>query len=165
MTKANRRRIFQYAVIVSGWIFLSNYLLYEYSEYGAAFISHIINPEHFSQLTFHVIIFLSPLITFFIGSILIRYDFLINALSKREEDLREANEMLHSLINSSPLAIIVFDSSATVRMWNPAAKSIFGWSSQEIIGRKNPIIPPGKVVTPFTGYLHIFGKTLNACCS
>lgn len=68
----------------------------------------------------------------------------ITRLKKVEEELRETNDRLHSLINASPLAIVIFDSDAIVRMWNPAAERIFGWSEQEVMGTTNPIVPDDK---------------------
>ena len=69
-----------------------------------------------------------------------------NAVRKKAEaTLRETNERLGSLINASPLALIIFDPKAKVRMWNPAAERIFGWSEQEVIGKSNPIVPADKM--------------------
>jgi len=60
------------------------------------------------------------------------------------ESLRESNEMLSSLVRSSPAAIVVLDKEARVRMWNPAAERIFGWTEQEVLGRLYPVIPEDK---------------------
>lgn len=45
---------------------------------------------------------------------------------------------MQSLINCAPLAIIVLDPAGNVKVWNPAAVSIFGWSQKEVLGE---IIP------------------------
>jgi PAS domain S-box-containing protein len=29
-------------------------------------------------------------------------------------------------------------------MWNPAAERLFGWGEAEVLGRRNPIVPPEK---------------------
>jgi len=58
-----------------------------------------------------------------------------------ERELLETNRTLQTLIDASPLAIIVTDPDATVRLWNPAAERIFGWTAEEVLGRPNPIIP------------------------
>jgi PAS domain S-box-containing protein len=42
---------------------------------------------------------------------------------------------LQALIDSSPLALVEFDLDTRIRLWNPAAERIFGWSSEEILGR------------------------------
>ncbi len=77
-----------------------------------------------------------------------------------EEALRETNETLQSLIKASPLAIIILDSSGNVKLWNPAAENIFGWSEQEVLGKPHPIIPEDKQ-DEFHAYLNttLKGKT------
>lgn len=77
-----------------------------------------------------------------------------------EEALRETNETLQSLIKASPLAIIILDSSGNVKLWNPAAENIFGWSEQEVLGKPHPIIPEDKQ-DEFHKYLNatLKGKT------
>src|SRR6185436_15387421 len=44
------------------------------------------------------------------------------------EALRHVVQTLNSIIVSSPHAIIGVDRSRNVRIWNPAATAIFGWS-------------------------------------
>src|SRR6266404_698696 len=63
---------------------------------------------------------------------------------KAEEELSEANQTLQSLIQTSPLAIIAYDLEGNVRNWNSAAERIFGWTSTEVIGERNPIVPEDK---------------------
>ncbi|HEY9691170.1 MAG TPA: PAS domain S-box protein [Oculatellaceae cyanobacterium] len=56
-----------------------------------------------------------------------------------EAELQATNKTLQALIKACPLAITVFDFNGIVKLWNPAAESIFGWSEQEAIGQ---FIPP-----------------------
>ena len=58
-----------------------------------------------------------------------------------EEALRETNEMLSALIDSSPLAIDTLDSDGNVTLWNPAAEATFGWTKAEVLGNLLPIVP------------------------
>ena len=44
-------------------------------------------------------------------------------------------EYLQSLIHSSPTAIVAMDGEDRVQAWNPAAERLFGYSSEEAIGR------------------------------
>src|SRR5258708_6626428 len=56
-------------------------------------------------------------------------------------ELRESNQTLCALIQASPLAIIALDRSREVKLWNPAAERLLGWSEQETIGRPLPSVP------------------------
>jgi len=65
-----------------------------------------------------------------------------NDLSPDQPDTR-----LQALINSSPLALVEFGLDTGIRLWNPAAERIFGWSQEEMIGRRGlPMAPPSRRV-------------------
>ncbi|MFG0331739.1 MAG: PAS domain S-box protein, partial [Maioricimonas sp. JB049] len=55
---------------------------------------------------------------------------------------RERSQMLDALIRATPLAVAVIERDATVRLWNPAAETLFGWSADDVLGRPLPIVPP-----------------------
>ena len=60
-------------------------------------------------------------------------------LAERQE------ERLQALIDSSPLALVEFGLDTCIRLWNPAAERIFGWTPEEMIGRAGlPMAPPSK---------------------
>jgi len=59
---------------------------------------------------------------------------------RAERALREANEHLAAVIQSSPLAIYTLDPESTVRSWNRAAEALYGWPAEEVIGRPLPTI-------------------------
>jgi PAS domain S-box-containing protein len=48
--------------------------------------------------------------------------------------------MLRAIIQASSLAIISIDRDAKVTMWNPAARRIFGWREEEVLGRPTPCV-------------------------
>jgi PAS domain S-box-containing protein len=52
--------------------------------------------------------------------------------------LRTTTETLRAIFEASPLAIVALDAEGRVTMWNNAAKSIFGWSEQEVLGGPPP---------------------------
>ncbi|WDT82070.1 MAG: PAS domain S-box protein [Candidatus Manganitrophus sp.] len=68
----------------------------------------------------------------------------IETHKKTEEALRETDQTLRPLIQASPLAIVTIDLDLNVKMWNPAAERLFGWRTEEILGRPLPIIPREK---------------------
>jgi PAS domain S-box-containing protein len=54
-------------------------------------------------------------------------------------------EQLQALIDSSPLGLVEFGLDRRIRLWNPASERIFGWSREEMIGRRDlPLAPPSK---------------------
>jgi PAS domain S-box-containing protein len=67
-------------------------------------------------------------------------------MSKGQDDniLEGTGEVLKAIIEASPLAIIVIDLKGIVRLWNPSATAVFGWTSEEAVGRYLPTIPTGK---------------------
>jgi PAS domain S-box-containing protein len=60
---------------------------------------------------------------------------------KAEEALHVAKSRLETIIGVSPLAIILADLDDHIQLWNPAAENIFGWRSEDVLGKPNPIIP------------------------
>jgi PAS domain S-box-containing protein len=61
------------------------------------------------------------------------------SVAKRQE------ARLQALIDSSPLALVEFDLDTRVRLWNPAAERIFGWTRDEIVGRGGlPMAPESR---------------------
>jgi PAS domain S-box-containing protein len=60
---------------------------------------------------------------------------------RREEETRASEERFRAVIQSAPLAIVEVDLQNRVQLWNPAAERIFGWSADEVLGRKPPMIP------------------------
>ena len=57
-----------------------------------------------------------------------------------EQALRHTNQTLQSLIAASPRAIFTLDLAERIKIWNPAAERIFGWTEAEVCGQLNPVI-------------------------
>jgi PAS domain S-box-containing protein len=57
------------------------------------------------------------------------------------EKLRQANQLLTTIIEASPLAIDVLDPEGNVQIWSRAAEQLYGWKAQEVIGHHLPSIP------------------------
>jgi PAS domain S-box-containing protein len=58
---------------------------------------------------------------------------------RTEAELRHTNHTLQTLITASPRAIFTLDIEGYVKIWNPAAEQMFGWTEAEVIDHPNPI--------------------------
>lgn len=56
-------------------------------------------------------------------------------------DLRRTRQSMETIIESSPLPILMLDERNHVQMWNKAAQKVFGWEASEVIGIHIPTIP------------------------
>ncbi|MET9342739.1 PAS domain S-box protein [Nonomuraea sp. NPDC003804] len=50
-------------------------------------------------------------------------------------------EITAAVLSSAPNAVVVLDRDQAVLAWNPAAERLFGWSFEELVGRRAPIVP------------------------
>ena len=66
---------------------------------------------------------------------------LARGLEQSQEALVEAHGNLASLIDASPLAVVMLDVEGRVRNWNPATERLFGWTAAEVVGQLAPIVP------------------------
>lgn len=57
------------------------------------------------------------------------------------EGLREANELLRAIVNSSPSAIIGLDVERRITTWNNAATRLYGYTADEVTGKTFPDAP------------------------
>jgi len=61
-----------------------------------------------------------------------------------QHELQQTLQTLRTLIQASPLPILVIAPDLTVNLWNSAAERLFGWSEAEVLGHPLPIIPEEK---------------------
>ena len=66
------------------------------------------------------------------------------AAEEAREALRRTGAMLEAVVRASPVAILVLDRQGRVRLWNPAAETITGWSAAEAAGRIPPLVSEDK---------------------
>jgi PAS domain S-box-containing protein len=60
---------------------------------------------------------------------------------RAEEALWATNQRLQAVIKAAPVSIDILDLEGNVQLWNPAAEQMFGWSEQDVLGRRIPLIP------------------------
>ncbi len=61
--------------------------------------------------------------------------------SSTEQALRSSEQRLRTIVDQSPMGIILWDSDFRVSQWNRAAEKIFGYSAEEALG-----LPAGKLL-------------------
>ncbi len=67
-----------------------------------------------------------------------------NRLERRQarEELQRSNDLLHTIIEAVPVAIIGLDLDGNVQsVWNPAAEKMLGWKKEEVMGQPLPSFP------------------------
>jgi len=57
-----------------------------------------------------------------------------------EEKIKISDTIFEEIINNSPFAIILINLEGNVIKWNRQAEELFGFSEEEVLGKKNPII-------------------------
>lgn len=62
-----------------------------------------------------------------------------------KEQLYHNNQFLQTLVKASPLAIVAFEPSGIMKLWNPAAERMLGWTAEEAVGRMVPWVRPEDV--------------------
>ncbi|SEL41637.1 PAS/PAC sensor signal transduction histidine kinase [Nonomuraea pusilla] len=50
-------------------------------------------------------------------------------------------DIARAVLAGSPNAVVALDRDQTVLVWNAAAERLFGWSAEEMLGRRPPIVP------------------------
>jgi PAS domain S-box-containing protein len=92
---------------------------------------------------------------------------------RAEEALRESEERFRDIVETTNDAIISADSSGTIIFWNKAAENIFGYSSEEVVGKPVTTIIPETVQSPHletfqrtvaTGKSDFTGQTMESRC-
>jgi PAS domain S-box-containing protein len=63
---------------------------------------------------------------------------------KVQQELQQTLQTLRTLIQASPLPIVVIEPDRTVKLWSAAAEQLFGWSEAELLGQLLPIVPEEK---------------------
>jgi len=77
-----------------------------------------------------------------------------------ENELRENEAKFRSITSTAINAIIMIDHQGLITLWNRSAEIIFGWSSEEVIGKNlQETILPQRYIDAHTKGFHRFQKT------
>ena len=59
---------------------------------------------------------------------------------RMRQTLQKEGELLASLVQSLPVALVALAPDHSVRLWNPAAERLFGWRAEEVMGLPCPLL-------------------------
>jgi PAS domain S-box-containing protein len=76
--------------------------------------------------------------------------------ARQFEELRAANELSRGVIDSSPLGIVLLDRAGRVLSWNEAARAMYGFADDAVLGHEPPWIRADRR----DGYAQRFGDEL-----
>jgi PAS domain S-box-containing protein len=65
-----------------------------------------------------------------------------SALDIRDQELREREALLRSILETAPEAIVTIDERAIVESFGSAAEALFGYSADEVVGRNVSMLMP-----------------------
>jgi two-component system cell cycle sensor histidine kinase/response regulator CckA len=65
---------------------------------------------------------------------------------KYEDALRNSEEQLKSFLNANPNPVVVYNSQGIPLFLNPAFTKVFGWTMEELEGKKIPFVPPDQML-------------------
>jgi PAS domain S-box-containing protein len=66
----------------------------------------------------------------------------VTAQRKAERALKENERRLQAILQASPDPVVVYDNQGCTTYINPAFTQVFGWTMEEVAGRRIPFVPP-----------------------
>ncbi len=67
--------------------------------------------------------------------------FVLRQRRKSEADLRRSRDLYRGLLEAFPGAVILYDSELRILEWNAPAERMYGYTREEILGARLPILP------------------------
>jgi PAS domain S-box-containing protein len=74
---------------------------------------------------------------------------------KLYDESRRAEEIYRSLLHTSADAIVIYDTEGKARYINPSFTKIFGWTMEEVKGKRIPFVPESEQEATSAGFKHI----------
>jgi PAS domain S-box-containing protein len=82
-----------------------------------------------------------------------------SALDIRDQELREREALLRSILETAPEAIVTIDERGIVESFGSAAEALFGYSAEEVVGRNVSMLMPSPYREEHDGYLSRYMAT------
>ena len=74
------------------------------------------------------------------GAVILHYN--VTERNRAERALQDKEKSQQTILQANPDPVVVYDKEGLVTYINPAFNKTFGWSSDELIGKKIPYVPP-----------------------
>jgi PAS domain S-box-containing protein len=75
-----------------------------------------------------------------VGRLATSLNTMLAGIEERDRQLAASHALLRSVVEGSGVAVISTDPGGVVRIFNPAAERLLGYSAAEVIGRRNPTV-------------------------
>ena len=87
----------------------------------------------------------------------------ITSHKKAEKALRESEEKLQAIFKANPDPVVVYDTEGYPQYLNPAFTELFGWSLDELRGRRIPFVPEDQreIAAATINKIYTYDKTEN----
>jgi len=83
-----------------------------------------------------------------VGALAENFNQMAEAMERRRQttrrtrsELRQAKDTLATVIDTSHVAIVCVDAGQSVVLWSRGAEQMFGYTAEEVLGRRNPVVP------------------------
>ena len=80
-------------------------------------------------------------------------------LRYQAEQLRQSKERMRAVVDTAPDAIITIDIEGLIKSFNPAATRIFGYTTEEVLGKNIKILMPSPYRDEHSAYLARYAET------
>lgn len=84
-----------------------------------------------------------------------------NLVEERTKELELATERVRTIVEIAPDAVITIDSLQNITLFNPKAEAVFGYSSDEVLGKPLTMLIPEKSRNIHPKEVNKFGKETN----
>jgi diguanylate cyclase (GGDEF)-like protein/PAS domain S-box-containing protein len=85
-----------------------------------------------------------------VGALADNFNQMAAALERRRQsarsargELRQAKDALATVIDTSQVAFVCSDPDQSIVLWSRGAEQMFGYSAEEVLGRRGELVPPG----------------------
>ncbi len=121
------------SVIVFGWLVFFAYLLYDFSKYGSATLSHFLNPENVAELFFHIILIITIIGSSITGYLVNERKKLIETLRSNAAELELAANEWQNTFDSIPYGVVITDEGCKIKRANAYSLSLANGHRESIL--------------------------------